>query len=704
MKNFAGLEIDRRLFLALLAAPAAFGAESSSDWPRLVKDGSTEITIYQPQPDSLDGITLQSRVAVSIQRDTDQAPPFGALWVIATLDVDRDADLAYVRSIKIDRTRFTDVPDTDVQSVVSVLESSVPRWNLSLSLSHLRASLQAADAPAADYRNEPPKVIVSNTPAILLLLDGQPRLQDAGTSGLKRVANTALPVVFDPRSQQYWLFGSSVWFRTDDLLRGNWTASDDAPSDVAALVKDDSTADADQNNSSKAASAAQLRSARIIVATEPTELLVTDGAPQYGPLAGGDVLYVTNSDSDILVEVATQRTFILLSGRWFAAPSLRGPWSYVAPNALPKTFANIPENSTKANMLASVPGTDRAKDAVMDSVIPQTAQVSRQDARIDVEYDGNPQFKDIPNTALAYAENTPSQVIRAGDKFYVCESGVWYLSSSANGPWAVSDTRPAGIEAVPPSSPVYNTKYVYIYDSTPDVVYVGYLPGYRWSFPYGGVVYYGTGYRYPGWYGRIYYPRPATWGFSVRYNSWSGWSFGMSWSSGWFGLSARWGSGWAGWGNPYHVGYRAGFWAGYHAGGWFGPGGYRPYRAPGWRPPYRPVGPYPRGGNNLYNRPGYAGIRPRPNMPPPMRSRQPNSVFTDRDGNLHRNNGAGWESRENRSWTPERTPNSGNRESRPEFNRPEPSRTEPRSGGSMEHERQTRMGMPSGGSRGGRRR
>jgi hypothetical protein len=42
------------------------------------------------------------------------------------------------------------------------------------------------------------------------------------------------------------------------------------------------------------------------------------------------------------------------------------------PEDLPTALANIPETSHKANDLAFGPGTDRAKDAVMDSAIPQT--------------------------------------------------------------------------------------------------------------------------------------------------------------------------------------------------------------------------------------------------------------------------------------------------------------------------------------------
>jgi hypothetical protein len=700
--------------LILTAVYAATGLLHAQDagWPRVVQDGGNEVVIYQPQPDSIDGVTLQSRVAVSIKRPVDQEPVFGALWVTATLSVDRDQDIAHVIGVKIDRTRFTDIPESDVKSLTQFLEADVPRWDLSISLTRLRASLQPAElGPEADYRNDPPKIVVENRPAILLLLDGQPKLQAIGQSGLQRVANTAMPVIFDSKNKEYWLYGSSIWFTTRDLLHGEWKASDKAPSQIADLVKDKDTLEEAQSDAGKAASAAQLRTAKIVVATEPTELIVTEGAPKYSPLLGGELLYVANSDSDIFLEVATQRTFVLISGRWFAARSMQGPWTFVAPDALPKAFANVPENSPKANVLAFVPGTDRAKDALMDNVIPQTAEVSRRDAtKVDVQYDGAPKFAPIPDTSLAYAENTPSQVIRADGKYFACDEGVWYSAPSPTGPWAVSDVRPTGVDKIPPSSPVYNTKFVYIYDSTPEVVYVGYLPGYRWSFPYRGVVVYGTGWYYGGWYGSYYYPRPTTWGFSVRYNSWSGWSFGMSWTSGWLGISSGWGYGWAGWGPA----YGPGFWSRSYAGGWFGPGGYRPpYRPNGFRPrPYRPngFGPRPHWGasNNIYNRPGSKGIRQRPPMYPDRRqsggnrrsggplvtrpdTRRSNNVYTDRDGNVHRNSGDGWQKRQDRKWKPENTPSVPARPAQKERPKVAPTpRTEPRGGGSPEGERRAR--------------
>ena len=77
--------------------------------------------------------------------------------------------------------------------------------------------------------------------------------------------------------------------------------------------------------------------------------------------------------------------------------------------------------------------------------------------------------------------------------YYAVDNGVWFTSAKATGPWAVADSIPKDeIAKIPPSSPVYNTTYVNVYESTPEVVYTGYTPGYLWSYPYYGVPVYGT--------------------------------------------------------------------------------------------------------------------------------------------------------------------------------------------------------------------
>ena len=674
----------KRAFSVLLLVPFlslfAAGAKAAG-WPREVRSGNATIVLYQPQVDSLEGIDAKARIAVSIKRP-DRAPEFGALWVAATLDVDRDRDSARIETLVIERARFPDASEQEVRELTALVERAAPAWDLGFPLSELRAGLEAdAGTDTADFRNVPPVIIYRNRPAILVTLDGEPRLEEIAGTPYRRVINTPFPIVFDPATREYWLFGSEVWFTTRELPGGRWIARDAAPQGIAGLF----TSTATKSPVGADVPVAVLRQTEIVVTTEPAELISTDGEPEYRPLVGDDLLYVTNTGSDLFLEVPTKQYYVVLSGRWFRASSLAGPWSYVDPARVPKAFAAVPRKSEKSQVLAHVPGTDEAKDAIMDAMIPQTSAVLRREASFSVTYDGTPSFEQIPGTSLLYARNTTAQVLKVRDRYYAVDQGIWYVSDSAWGPWAVADSRPEEVARIPPSSPAYNVKYVYIYDYTPDVVYVGYLPGYTWAFPYRGALVYGTGYYYSPWSGRAcYYPRPRTWGFDMRYDPWSGWGYGQSWTAGWLSFSSGWGGGWGGWRHGYRPGYRDGYWDGYntgfwsgqHTGGWFGPGGYRPPpehfvpepRRGFRRPDRRQISALP--GSNLYAQPGARpGSRPgvRPDVRPDPRrafrpdrrdtqpmsrpdNQPPNNVYVDREGMPHRLTREGWQSRENRQW------------------------------------------------------
>jgi len=708
--------------LVLLSWSLATAASPAVGWPREVRSGDATIVVYQPQLDSLEGIEAKARVAVAIRRPNAE-PEFGALWVAATLDVDRDADIARIQSLVIERARFPDATGEEVEELTNLIEQTAPRWDMGMSLDELRAGLEAdSNNEEPRFRNDPPVIIYRDRPAILVTLDGAPRLQVIQGTPYQRVINTPFPIIFDSEAREYWLFGSEVWFTSRQLVGGRWEPKNEAPAGIARLFA--ATNDETPPDPGAGVSRDKLRQAEIIVATKPSELISTDGEPQYQPLVGDEMLYVTNTGSDLFLEVPTRFYYVVLSGRWYRSRSLDGPWSYVDPGRVPQAFADVPKKSARADVLAHVPGTDEAKDAMMDAMIPQTSAIRRSDARLEVTYDGMPRFDRIPGTDLYYARNSATQVLKYEDHYYAVDQGVWYIADSAYGPWAVAEERPPEVDRIPASSPAYNVKYVYIYDYTPEVVYVGYLPGYAWAFPYRGTIVYGTGYYYRPWISPwYYYPRPSTWGFHVHYDPWYGWGYGMSWSAGWTSFSWAWGSGWGGWRHGYRVGYADGYWSGYnrgvwqgqHTGGWFGPGGYRPPPPPprrGIRPPDRQhVAAVPRSnerpsvrpwrGNNLYARPGNTPVitpqrrpgapvqsgtqRGEPARPPsgerrnvqpvkPTTPRMANNVFVDREGIPHRITRQGWQTRENHTWRP--SPELNKRTDRRQEQRPQ-SRTSP---------------------------
>lgn len=581
-------------FLLALTAPTAMALDDG--WPRTLPVGDGLVTIYPLQVEDLDGDTLRYRAALAWRPTAEADPVFGAGWFESQVVIDTADRIVRPRGLRVVNTRFPEgTAELQSRLETAVAEQS-PDWNLDFSLDDLNAGLQTAAAERAsleELNTTPPRIVYRDHPALLLSLDGNPVLRKIEGSPYQAVINTRYPLIFDGRVY-YLNAASDVWYRADSAT-GPYRYEPAPPPDIVAMVRPEDSSEVVETAAEPINAA---NAPEVVVATEPTELIVTDGPAVFVPLVD-DLLVLKNSDDDVFMHVASQQFYIVLAGRWYRSDALSGPWSYRAAAELPAAFANIPPDSAQADSRVYVAGTPEAREAVQDAQIPETRAVPRGPADVEVEYDGEPEFAPVDGTDLDYAANSDSTVLCSNRRYYLVEDGVWYESATPNGPWEVATQRPDGVEAIAPSSPVYNTKYVYIYGATPSVVYVGYTPGYLGNYVYYDTVVYGTGWYYRPWVSPwYYYPRPATWGFHVAYNSWYGWSFGLSWNWGW-----NWG--------PFYGGfYSGGYW--HHSHHWHHP--YRGYWRPrGHRP--RPV-PYAgrghshdRYGRSDYreNRGGYAG-------------------------------------------------------------------------------------------------
>jgi hypothetical protein len=323
-------------------------------------------------------------------------------------------------------------------------------------------------------------------------------------------------------------------------------------------------------------------------------------------------------------------------------------WSHVPNDELPDAFGDVSPDSVNGAILSQVAGTRQAREAVLDNTIPQTAAINRSDASFSVDYDGAPDFAPIEDIQVEYAQNTSSAVFKYGALYYACDDGVWYVSNSATGSWSVATEVPDAIYQIPASNAHHNVTYVKVYDVTPQVVYVGYTPGYYGSYYYHGAVVYGSGWRYHPWYGPHYYPRYPTWGFHVTYNPWYGWGFGVSWTNG-----------------PFRFTYSG-------HGSWWGVGGYRPYPRPVVYGGYRKTNininvdnsinigggrNRPETRPNIYDRPeNRARNTERPATANNRQARPANNVqnnvLTDRSGNVYqRSTNGDWNQRSNGQWS-----------------------------------------------------
>ena len=540
-------------------------------WPRVIQDKDTTFTVYQPQIDKFDDAVLEARAAVQVETKVGDKTrtTYGVVWIKANTAIDKENRLVQLDDIQIVKANFPTAGDK-ADDYLEVFRSHT-EGTRTISLDRIEANLAITHAgekgnAAVPIKNDPPKIFYRSTPAVLVLIDGEPALRPVeGSPGIERVINTRGLILktggsfFMPIADR-WLTASSAG--------GPWQLAAGAPPPVQAIrdaiAKDEKQTQVDlmeETSDDVQGVLAEGKSPEIIVSTVPAELIVTQGTPQMKPVEGTQLLYVTNTSGDILFDLKAQDYYVPLTGRWFRSRSLDGPWQFVAGDKLPPDFAKIPTSEPKANVLATVPGTPAAEEAEIANSIPQTAEVNRDEATYQSSYDGDPQFQDVPDTPLQYAVNSPTPVVRVNaTTYYAVQGGVWFTAAAPLGPWIVATAVPPVIYTIPAACPIHYVTYVRIYRYSPTVVWVGYTPGYLGTCysPWGTVVY-GTGWYYRPWIGSYWYGAPWTWGFGAGFY----WSTRTGWG---------WGFGWGGY-RPYYN-------------PWWGPYyGWRP-RPPAYRQPY----------------------------------------------------------------------------------------------------------------------
>ena len=129
---------------------------------------------------------------------------------------------------------------------------------------------------------------------------------------------------------------------------------------------------------------------------------------------------------------------------------------------------NIPDDSPKENVKASVPDTAQAQDALVANDIPQMAEVNP--AKVQFLRTKSTVIRSslpIEGTPLSYVTNSPAPIIKVDDyTWYAVQNGVWFTASSVTSPWSVANSVPSVIYSIPPTSPLYYVTFVKIYDAT----------------------------------------------------------------------------------------------------------------------------------------------------------------------------------------------------------------------------------------------
>ena len=431
----------------LIFSLSAAGWAQDPGWPRkIVKAGGT-LSMYQPQVDQWTAFTdLTWRQAFQLT-PTGGKQIVGAASFEGTTAVDNDTHMVFIDNIKVLNTYFPSLDPTRTAQMDQLVRSSLPStFNISLERI-VSATPKPGNVATVDLNNDPPFIFVGYKPGILLGVDGEPVLSDVSDTSLQYVVNTQWPLFKEKSSSKYYLLVNNIWLSAGDL-HGPWARVKDLPRTFKKIP--DSGRFAVVKSSVPPPQVANPVVPTVYYSTVPAEVILFDGQPTYSQIQGTQLLYANNTDSPVFMYGPTQAYYYLVAGRWFSAQSLSGPWTFATLN-LPADFANIPPSSPAGAVLASVPGTSEAKDAVLISQIPTTMVLNPATAaaQAHVTYTGSPQFAPITGTTLMYATNTPDKVIQVGSAYYLCLQGVWFTSMSAQGPWTTAGSVPQVIYTIP---------------------------------------------------------------------------------------------------------------------------------------------------------------------------------------------------------------------------------------------------------------
>jgi hypothetical protein len=556
--------------VAAQAAPDSTALSLPADpWPRDVSISKAALLIYQPQVNSWVDNKLDFRSAMAIKPTGAKEETFGVVFATARTQVDKVARTVVFENLQITKLDFPTLPDHGA-GYQGELQKRLTSDVRTISLDRLETSLAAAGIkpPTVAVNNAPPQVIVSYSPAILVPIDGAPVLKPVPNhSRAQRVINTRALILQGGFGNNFYIHVYDGWLSSTGIS-GPWTQAFPGPlmaNEMNAIAQELSKAGTVDllDGGPKANPKPSLANGvpTIYTAQGPAELIIFDGQPNFVPIVGTQLLWASNTTNDVLIDTTNNDYYVLLAGRWFKAQGLTGPWTFVASNALPPGFAQIPPTSLAGAVLPSVSGTPQAQQAMIANSIAQTATVPLKNGpKFTPSFDGPPQYSAIPTTPLTYVVNSSAPVIQVSpSSYYAVTAGVWFTASQLTGPWVVASAVPTVIYTIPPSSPIYYVTYVRIYEATPQYVYEGYTPGYLGVVvePSGTIVY-GTGYYYTPWIGSVWYPAPVTYTVAAApiYNPYVGFTFGFA-----MGLAT------AAWYAPYYGGYYGAY---YHPAYWGG--------------------------------------------------------------------------------------------------------------------------------------
>lgn len=457
------------------AAPGS-AAAAATVWPVMINAQNVAFQVHEPLADSwVDGVLTARSLVLAAPAGQQKSVP-GSVLMKAGTQVDAATGVVTLWDLAVIDVSFPDAPDKGA-AWHELLRPLLPERIKTVALARLEAGQTIAQARqrGSSVATVPvPRILISEKPAVLVYIDGEPRYVPVKQTQWMGVVNTTVLLLKDASGTLY-LHLYDGWVSATSL-QGPWKIAP-APPGIAGLEQAARATGRVNLLPGKPDTAGRTPTLvdgplpQILVSTQPAALIVLDGGPRFARIPGTDLEYATNTSAHLFRAGESNNRYVRVAGYWFRARSLNGPWEHVPVASLPAAFSAIPDTSPKRGV----------KAAIAQAQAPTTASASTivaadpMSARLAVTLSGDPMLEPIAGTQLNYVTNASVPIIQVDiNNWYAAQNAVWFHATEATGPWAVTNYVPPEIYAIPPAAPIYHAIHSRVFASSTDVIYYGY--------------------------------------------------------------------------------------------------------------------------------------------------------------------------------------------------------------------------------------
>ncbi len=182
------------LGLILLVLPSTWAQDPG--WPRQITKPGGVFVYYQPQVDDWKDFTdLTWRMAFTFT-PVNGKQIVGVMEMQGHTNVDNDKKMVYITDLKINNINFPSLDAATAAKMTERAKALLPP-SVTISLQRLVACVKKPEAVSGvTVNNDPPAIIATYRPAILLSVDGPPSLAEVPKTNFQFVVNTTWPRVF----------------------------------------------------------------------------------------------------------------------------------------------------------------------------------------------------------------------------------------------------------------------------------------------------------------------------------------------------------------------------------------------------------------------------------------------------------------------------------------------------------------------------